>query len=328
MHMSQVVPFPEEAVKQLFLGQLDFAQQCELIEQLSADLLCVETLTQLTHCARQFEQHVAPVPVGTLDIVGTGGDGMHTLNFSTLSAMTVAALGHPVAKHGNRSVTSRCGSIDLLQQFGVPLPKTASAARALLQTSGLAFLFAGYFHPAFAHVMQARQWFAEQGRKTIFNVLGPLINPAHVRHMLVGVYDPRLLRPYACALQQLGVQAAYIVHGYGLDEATLTGPTQYIRVRGDELVEGIWRPMDFALSACALADIQGGSPAENFSQSQALLSGKLTGPKRDMVILNAGLALHIAYEFSVDLHDCLQQVAEVLASGKVWDFVSCLSGKY
>lgn len=313
--------FSNQQLQALFAGTLAFEQQKALITELTQHMHSEQVLYQLAESARHYENLITGLPVGTIDIAGTGGDGANTLNFSTLAALLVAASGHPVAKHGNRASTSKCGSFDLIQYFSIEIPKTPEQAKHLIEKQGLAFLFAPYYHPAFKHVIAVRKWFAEQGQRTVFNVLGALLNPAHLSYMLVGVYDPKLLMPFAKTLHLLGVEYAYVVHGNGLDEATLTGQTDYIRLCQGQYHRGVWQPSDFGLPSCSLADIQGGAPEQNFAESQAILTGQLQGPKRDMVVLNAALALHVAGQFSTEIDQEIAKIEHVIDSKAAVDFL-------
>ncbi len=315
--MNSVSNFPKRRLQKLFTGRLDFEDQKRFIAELTQHVRSEQVLYQLAQSVRQYENRVTGLPENCIDIVGTGGDGANTLNFSTLAALLVAATGQPVAKHGNRASTSQCGSFDLIQQFGIEMPQTPKQAQEIMAARGMVFLFAPYFHPAFKHVVAVRKWFAEQKQKTIFNVLGPLLNPAHVSYMLVGVYDPKLLLPYAKALKMLGVHYAYVVHGNGLDEASLTGPTQYVRLCQGQCQQGMWQPDDFGLPQCTLAEIQGGTAEQNLAESRAILSGQLHGPKRDMVVLNAALALHVAGQFSGGIDQKIAQIVDVIGSKKL-----------
>lgn len=232
-----------------------------------------------------------PAPPGTVDTCGTGGDGSGTFNISTTAAFVVAGVGVPVAKHGNRFASGRCGSADVLEALGVVLNLTPEESAANLQDIGMAFLFAPLYHPALGKVAAHRR---ELGVRTIFNLLGPLLNPASALYQLVGVSSPILLPKLAKALQILGAKRAVAVVGEdGLDEVSLSAPTQAILVEQGQLTPFRILPEDYGFSRCSLEALRGGSPQENASYTLDVLQGKF-GPKRDVVLLNAGTALFAA----------------------------------
>ncbi|MGA0133799.1 MAG: anthranilate phosphoribosyltransferase [Opitutales bacterium] len=237
------------------------------------------------------------VPGRAIDIVGTGGDRSGSFNISSASALIVAAAGVPVLKHGNRSITSQSGSADFLAGLGVRLEADDASLRRAVEAAGFCYLFAPAFHPAFKAVGPVRRALAEKGVKTIFNVLGPLVNPASPAHMLVGVYDERWVEPVAQALHGLGVRRGVVVHsraGGGMDELTTAGEA---RVRGcGELasVDAVWLPGDFGLKACAPSDLRGGTPEQNLAMMSDLLVGAVPEGLLDTVCLSAGAALWVA----------------------------------
>jgi anthranilate phosphoribosyltransferase len=235
--------------------------------------------------------------------VGTGGDRLNTFNISTATALLCAAAGVTVAKHGNRAVTSACGSADVLEALGIPVEQTPEAAVQALVEEGFAFFFAPRYHPAFRHVTAARKLCAERGQRTIFNFLGPLLNPVRPSAMLVGVARPELCAPLARGLQSLGVARAMVVCGSvpaadgagWLDELSILGPTriaEYYQEKG--FAESELHPAAFSLQLATLADLQGGDRAANADVVRRILSGAERGPKRDAVLLNAGAALFVA----------------------------------
>jgi len=251
------------------------------------------------HAYRDRARHVdfGDVPSRAIDIVGTGGDRSGSFNISSASSLVVAAAGVPVLKHGNRSITSKSGSADFLAGLGVALEATDEQLRRALREAGFCYLYAPAFHPAFKAVLGVRKRLAEQGHKTLFNVLGPLINPARPAAMMVGVYDERWVAPMAAALGELGVRRGLVVHGRaggGMDELTTAGET---RVRGcGELaaVDGVWLPGDFGFRTCPVADLRGGSPEENLALFSDLLVGAVPEGLLDTLCLSAGAALWVA----------------------------------
>jgi anthranilate phosphoribosyltransferase len=234
---------------------------------------------------------VTPPKEGALDTCGTGGDGLGTLNLSTAAAIVVAALGVPVAKHGNRSVSSRCGSADVVEALGIPLDIPPDRQSDVLRDAGIAFLFAPAHHPALRHAAEARR---ELGIRTIFNALGPLANPARATFQLVGVYDDALRPIFAKALAKLGVRRAWVVRGEdGLDEVSPQGPTRVTELEGDTTVERVVRPADFGLSETPLDRIAGADAPTNAKAILAILEGE-PHPARDAVLLNAAAAVVVA----------------------------------
>jgi anthranilate phosphoribosyltransferase len=226
-----------------------------------------------------------------IDTCGTGGDGAGTFNISTVAAIVVAACGVPVAKHGNRSASSRCGSADVFEALGVNIAAIPAIAEACLSEVGLAFFFAPTFHPSMRHAAPIRR---ELGVRTAFNLLGPLTNPAGARRQIVGVPKPELTELLARALGLLGSERAWVVHGAdGLDELSTTGYTKVSEARGRSVRTFYVHPADAGLPKATLADLAGGDAAENAEIARAILAGE-TGPRRDVVLLNAGAALLVA----------------------------------
>ncbi len=245
--------------------------------------------------ARQVD--FGDLPARAIDIGGTGGERSGSFNISSASALIVAAAGVPVLKHGNRSITSKSGSADFLAGLGVVLEATDDQLRRGLAEANFCYLYAPAFHPAFKAVLGVRRRIAESGVKTIFNVLGPLINPARPAHMVVGVYDERWVEPLAAVLGGLGVRRGLVTHaraGGGMDEITTAGE---VRVRGcGELasVDAVWLPGDFGFKACAVADLRGGTPEENVAMFSDLLVGGVSDGLLDTLCLSAGAALWVA----------------------------------
>ncbi|MEY3957426.1 MAG: hypothetical protein RJA37_29 [Verrucomicrobiota bacterium] len=237
------------------------------------------------------------LPSRAIDIVGTGGDRSGSFNISSASALVVAAAGVPVLKHGNRSITSKSGSADFLAGLGVALEADDAALRRALEAAGFCYLFAPAFHPAFKAVGPVRRTLAEKGVKSVFNVLGPLVNPASPAFMMVGVYDERWVEPIAGALEGLGVRRGIVVHsraGGGMDELTTAGEA---RVRGcGELssVDAVWLPGDFGFRVCPVEDLRGGTPEQNLAMMSDLLVGAVPEGLIDTVCLSAGAALWVA----------------------------------
>jgi anthranilate phosphoribosyltransferase len=251
-----------------------------------------ETASELTAAVRVMRRHLVPISGGAdaIDCCGTGGDGHGTLNISTAVAFVVAACGVPVAKHGNRAASSRSGAADVLGALGIGVASPAKAEQ-MLARHGLTFMFAPNHHPGMKAVGTLRK---ELGFRTLFNLAGPLSNPAGTTRQLVGVYDPRWLEPVAEALQRLGSVSAWVVHGSdGLDELTITGPSEVVTLADGKIEHRIVTPEDAGLPRAAMADIQGGDPAHNAAALTRLLDGE-AGAYRNIVLLNAAAALVIA----------------------------------
>jgi anthranilate phosphoribosyltransferase len=250
-------------------------------------------------------------PADAIDLCGTGGDGHGTLNISTAVSFVVAGAGVPVAKHGNRSATSKSGAADILEALGVKIDLEPARASAVLAQTGIVFLFAQVHHPAMRHVGKVR---SQIKMRTIFNLLGPLASPARVKHQLVGIYDKKWLRPYAEALKALGSSRALVVHGAdGLDEITITDVTHFASLENGQVTEGQIAPEDAGVNRARLADIKGGSADDNAAALKHLFGGE-KGPYRDIVLLNAGAALMVS-DRAKDVKEGVTLAAQALDSG-------------
>ena len=246
------------------------------------------------------------------DCVGTGGDGANTINISTTAAILAAACGLKMAKHGNRSVSSMSGSADLLEAFGVNLSMSPQTANHCLAQTNLCFLYAPAYHTGFKYAGPVRK---SMGIRTLFNILGPLVNPAKPNIMLLGVYTPELLMPMAQALQLTGVKRAFVVHGSGLDEIALHGNTQAVEINKGELIERTMTPQDFGLKNYTLEEIKGGTPKENANIIRDILSGQGKDAHNAAVIINCAALLYL-HNKAESLTQAAQLAGEVLASGK------------
>ena len=251
-----------------------------------------ETVGEITACARAMRQAATKLdhPYQVIDTCGTGGDGQHTFNISTAAAIVAAGGGIKVAKHGNRALSSSSGSSDVLSALGVNLACTMEQSRKALDEAGICFLFAPAHHSAMRHVTPVR---AELGFRTVFNLLGPLSNPAGAQRQVLGVYDPRLIEPLAKVLGALGAERAWVVHGSGLDEITTTGPTQICEWRDGQTRLFTVTPEEVGLERVSLDALRGGDPKANAAALTALLAGE-RGAYRDIVALNAAAAFLVA----------------------------------
>lgn len=305
----------DAAMSQIMTGE---ATPAQIGAFLAALRLKGETVAEISGCAEAMRRNAVPVrpnigDAPLLDIVGTGGDGTHKFNISTIAAFIIAGAGVKVAKHGNRSNT-RAGSADVLEALGAHLPLRPEQAAACIEEVGIAFLFAPAYHPAMRHAIGPRR---EIAARTIFNILGPLTNPAPTTHQLIGVYDLALTPIIADALGRMGSKAALVVHGYyetgaGLDELTTTGPSQLSRLAQGEITSTRLDPADLGFPRATLADLQGGDAATNAAIARAILNNELHGPKRDVVLLNAGAALSLVHG---DIAEGLRRATASLESG-------------
>lgn len=251
-----------------------------------------ETVGEITACARAMRRAAVMLdhPFEVIDVCGTGGDGLHTLNISTAVAFVAAGGGLKVAKHGNRAQSSKSGTADVLSELGVDITADATRQRRALDEAGICFMFAPAHHGAMRHVAPIR---AELGFRTVFNLLGPLSNPAGAKRQLLGVFDSRWVEPLARVLGALGAERAWTVHGQGLDEITTTGETQVAEWRDGQVRLFRVTPEAVGLPRASLADLTGGTPVENAAALRSLLDGAL-GPYRDIVLINAAAAFLVA----------------------------------
>ncbi len=274
-------------------GSMSQMQAAALLAALRTRGETVAEITGFAEAMRDRSIHVdVPIDEPLLDICGTGGTGISTINVSTTAMFVAAAGGVKVAKHGNRGVTKRSGSADVLEALGVHLDLSPERLGELVRDVGVAFLFARHHHPAMRFVAPIR---ADLQARTVFNNLGPLANPASASRQLMGVYGPNLTRTMADVLRGLGLERALVVHGDGLDDFTVTGDTWVSELRSDgEIVEHTLTPEEVGLPRAARNDLLGGSPEENAVAMRAILAGELRGAKRDVVQFNAGAALYLA----------------------------------
>ncbi len=302
------------AMEQIMEGR---ATQAQIGAFLVALRMKGESLAEIAGAARVMRAKATPVACRALaqgevlvDTVGTGGDGAGTFNVSTTTALVVAGAGIKVAKHGNRAISSSCGAADLLEALGVPLDLEPEHIAACIDEVGVGFLFAPALHGAMRHAIGPRR---EVGLRTVFNLLGPLTNPAGANVLVVGVYDPALVEPLAHVLGRLGVDSAYVAHGEGLDEITVTGVTHMARLRDGQVELLEVTPEELGLGRARLEDVSGGTVDECRAHTLAVLGGE-TGARRDMVLMNAAAALAAAGK-AADLAEGVALAAEVIDSG-------------
>ncbi|MCW3847650.1 anthranilate phosphoribosyltransferase [Sphingomonas sp. LB-2] len=314
-------PLARESAAQAFADLLDGdVPEAEIEAFLIALAERGETSVEIAEAARAMRARLIPVaaPAGAIDVCGTGGDGHHTLNVSTAVALVVAACGVPVAKHGNRAASSKAGAADTLEALGLDLDRATARAEASLSDIGIAFLFAQHHHPALARIGPIRR---RIGRRTIFNLMGPLANPAHVTRQLIGIARPDYAPVFAEALAQLGTEAAAVIAGEeGLDELSTEGASIAVNVGSASLPARI-TPEDAGLPRHPLSAIRGGNPQENAVALRKLLLGE-KGAYRDAVLLNAAAALMVAGR-AADLRDGAEEAAEVLDNGLANALLDC-----
>lgn len=301
----------EQVMEEIMTGEATDAQKASFLTALS---MKGETIDEITSAAKVLRSHCERFlnDMDVLEIVGTGGDGSDTINISTLSSVVVSAAGIPVAKHGNRAASSKCGTADCLEALGVKIDCAPARSAQILKDINLCFLFAQKYHPAMRFVGAVRK---EMGIRTLFNVLGPLANPAGATMQLFGVYSEELVEPLAHVLRNLGVKRAMVVYGRdSMDEISLSAETKVCEFKNDEFKSYVIKPEDLGLTRCNKEDLVGGTPQENAAIVNDILGGA-KGPKTDVVLLNAGAAIYLASD-GITLKDGIEKAREIIVSGK------------
>lgn len=301
----------EQVMEEIMTGEATDAQKASFLTALS---MKGETIDEITSAAKVLRSHCERFlnDMDVLEIVGTGGDGSNTINISTLSSVVVSAVGIPVAKHGNRAASSKCGTADCLEALGVKIDCAPARSAKILKDINLCFLFAQKYHPAMRFVGAVRK---EMGIRTLFNVLGPLANPAGATMQLFGVYSEELVEPLAHVLRNLGVKRAMVVYGKdSIDEISLSAETKVCEFKNDEFKSYIIKPEDLGIARCNKEDLVGGTPQENAAIVNDILGGA-KGPKTDVVLLNAGAAIYLASD-GITLKDGIEKAREIIVSGK------------
>jgi anthranilate phosphoribosyltransferase len=274
--------------------------------------------------ALDMEKIAGPV----IDVCGTGGDGLDLFNVSTTIMFVLAAGGAVVVKHGNRAVTSRCGSADVLEELGVAINLAPDDLKRCVETNGLGFIFAREYHPAFRAVAEMRARLARQNKPTIFNLLGPLLNPARPKRQLVGVFAPNLTTVFAEVLAQMGRVRAWIVHGLGedgvgIDDISISGATTIAELAEDKITSAVLDVSWLGIPRAGVADLQGGDARESAATLEGILAGKITGAKRDMAVANAGAGFVVA-GLAYDLKDGIKLAREQIESGRALEKLRAL----
>lgn len=291
------------------------ATPVQMSAYLTALSLKGETIDEITGSAKGMRDHCIRLlhDMDVLEIVGTGGDGANSFNISTTSSLVIAAGGVPVAKHGNRAASSKCGAADVLEALGVNITVSPEKSSRLLKDIGICFLFAQNYHIAMKYVAPIRR---ELGIRTVFNILGPLSNPAGANMELMGVYDEALVEPLARVMSNLGVKRGMVVYGQDkLDEISMSAPTSICEIRDGEYENYTITPEMFGFEKCTKEELAGGSPQENAAITKAILSGEEQGAKRNAVLMNAGAALYLAGKTDT-LQDGVKLAGELIDSGR------------
>ncbi len=307
-----------QVMNEIMDGKTTPTQNAAFLAALSTKSTRAETIDEISGCAAAMREHATPVPhpgLEVLEIVGTGGDGSNSFNISTTSAFVIAAAGVKVAKHGNRAASSKSGTADVQEALGVNIQQDPAKALEMLEKVGFCFLFAQKYHAAMKYVGPIRK---ELGFRTVFNILGPLTNPANPDYFLLGVYDEYLVEPVAKVLDKLGVKNALVVYGTDhLDEISPSAPSVVC-----ELKDGYYRtsticPEDFGLARGKKEELVGGTAEENAEITKGVLNGTIGGTKRNAVLLNAGLALYAAKAVPT-MADGIAKAAEMIDSGAAY----------
>lgn len=302
-------------MNEIMNGETTATQNAAFLAALSTKSTKAETIDEISGCAEAMREHAIPVPhpgMEVLEIVGTGGDKSNSFNISTTAAFVVAAGGVKVAKHGNRAASSKCGTADVQEALGANISQDPAKALEMLKKVGMCFLFAQKYHAAMKYVGPIRR---ELGFRTVFNILGPLTNPANPDFFLLGVYDAYLVEPVAKVLDKLGVKKAVVVHGMDcLDEVSPSAPTLVCELKNGYYRTTEIKPEDFGLTRGNKEELVGGTPEENAEITKGILSGKIQGTKRNAVLLNAGLAFYAAGAADT-MAEGVKKAADLIDSG-------------
>lgn len=304
-------------MNEIMSGQTTPTQNAAFLASLATKSAKAETKDEIAGCAAAMREHATKVEADfpVFEIVGTGGDNANSFNISTTAALVAAAGGMKVAKHGNRAASSKCGTADCLEALGVNIEQSPEKCVELLKEVGMCFFFAQKYHTSMKYVGAIRK---ELGFRTVFNILGPLTNPACPQMQLLGVYDEYLVQPLAQVLIDLGVKRGMVVYGQDkLDEISMSSPTTVCEFRDGWIRNFVIRPEDFGFTTCSKEELKGGSPEENAQITRDILKGA-KGPKRDAVLLNAGASLYIGGKAET-LQDGINLASELIDSGKAYE---------
>ena len=303
-HMAKVV------MNEIMSGEATDIQKAAYLSELS---MKGETIEEITGSAEEMRNHATKLPYEgeALEIVGTGGDGANSFNISTTAAFVISAAGVPVAKHGNRAASSKSGAADVLEALGIDITVSPEKSAEILKEIGICFLFAQGYHGAMKYVGSIRK---ELGIRTVFNILGPLTNPAKTTMQVMGVYEDEMVTSMAEVLMNLGVNKGMVVYGQDkLDEISMSAPTSICEIREGKLLSYVIAPEQFGFTRCQKEDLRGGTPEENAEITKDILSGK-KGPKRDAVVMNAGAAFYIAGK-AASIEEGVRLAEEIIDNG-------------
>ncbi|MBQ0059629.1 MAG: anthranilate phosphoribosyltransferase [Lachnospiraceae bacterium] len=304
-------------MNEIMSGETSPTQNAAFLAALSAKSARAETTDEIAGCATAMREHAIPVELGEgiFEIVGTGGDNAHSFNISTTSAVVAAAGGMKVTKHGNRAASSKCGTADCLEALGVNIQQDPELCAKMVNEAGMCFFFAQKYHTSMKYVGAIRR---ELGFRTVFNILGPLTNPAKPDMQLLGVYDEYLVQPLAQVLMDMGVKRGMVVYGQDkLDEISMSAPTSVAEFKDGWMKYYVIKPEDFGFERCTKEDLVGGSPEENAEITKAILRGEDKSAKRNAVLMNAGAALYIGGKAD-SMADGVKLAAELIDSGKAY----------
>ena len=304
-------------MNEIMSGMTTPTQNAAFLAALTTKSTKAETIDEISGCAAAMRDHALKVEPGmeVMEIVGTGGDGAHSFNISTTSAFVMAAAGIKVAKHGNRAASSLSGTADCLEALGVNIQQDPQKAVELLNSVGMCFFFAQKYHTSMKYVGAIRK---ELGFRTVFNILGPITNPASPTYQLLGVYDEALVEPLAQVLTSLGVKRGMVVYGLDkLDEISLSSPTKICEFTDGKYVTYVIKPEDFGFERCTKEDLVGGTAAENAQITRDILNGKIQGAKRNAVLMNSGAALYIARK-AESMREGILMAADLIDTGKAY----------
>jgi len=308
-----------DVMNEIMSGETSQTQNAAFLAALSTKSTKAETTEEIAGCAAAMRDHATPVDTGdieVMEIVGTGGDKSNSFNISTTSAIVCAAAGVKIAKHGNRAASSKCGTADCQEALGINIAQDPEKCVKLLKEVGICFFFAQKYHSSMKYVGAIRK---ELGFRTVFNILGPLTNPAKPSTMLLGVYDESIVEPLAKVLATLGVKRGAVVYGTDkLDELSLSAPTSVCEIKEGFFNSYTLKPEDLGFKSCEKSDLEGGTPEENAAITTAILKGEDKGPKRDAVLYNAGVAVYLAGKAET-IKDGIKLAADTIDSGAAYE---------
>lgn len=315
----------EQAMKMIMTGEATPAQIGSFLTSLRIKGETVDEISAFARVMRDFATNISPHVSGTLvDTCGTGGDTVKTFNISTIAAFVASGAGVPIAKHGNRSVTSKAGSADLLEALGVNINLTPGQVERLIEDIGIGFMFAPLFHEAMKHAIKPRK---EIGIRTVFNILGPLTNPAKAEAQVLGVFSPDLTEIMAEVLGNLGVKRALVAHGVeGLDEISIVGKTKVSELRNGNVENYTLTPEDFGIDRAEIKELKGGSPEDNARTALSILKDNTKGARRDIVVINSAAAIYVG-EKAKSLEEAVELAENAIDSGKAYNKLRALIDK-